>query len=225
MIMIIKWIGIILIWKFLGFNVCHVRNVRLMQLRKFRRMMEGMISRTSFRCHTRVPGILDVSFLRARIPFLRLTCDSFCYERSTASAANVSSRIAVHSCAPYLLPRSAFGCSIISEETSQLYKRQRRGDAFIPSCLRKIRPLVRRNLNTTRTRRGRVYYVPWHVRRFDIQENWQLPFRKIHDLLKSAFRLSRRKRCYVDAFSLAALTDVTFFWESSSDYLIKATSG
>lgn len=41
----------------------------------------GMISRTSFRCHTRVPRILDVSFLRARIPFQRLTCDSFCYER------------------------------------------------------------------------------------------------------------------------------------------------
>lgn len=50
---------------------------------------EEMISRTSFRCHTHVPRILEVFFLRARIRFQRLTCDSFCYERGTTPAANV----------------------------------------------------------------------------------------------------------------------------------------
>lgn len=74
------WINVnISIRKFPKFDLHHVRNVRLMQLRKFRRMKEwGGNDQASFRCHTRVPRILDVSFLRARTPFQRLTCDSFC---------------------------------------------------------------------------------------------------------------------------------------------------
>lgn len=114
---------------------------------------------------------------------------------------------------PYLLSRSAFGRSIISEE-SRSPANARRGDAFISSCLRKIRPLVRRNLNTTRTRRGRVYYVPWHVRRFDIQESWQLPFRKIPDFFNATFRSGETNVTQVPSVSTRSSTRVViFFWD------------
>lgn len=72
----------------------------------------------------------------------------------------------------------------------------------MPSCLRKIRPRVRRNSNTMRTRRGRIYYVPWHVRRFDIQENCSYRSGKSMIFWAPPFSMTKAmSSLYVNAFS------------------------
>lgn len=81
-----------------------------------------MIGRTSF--HIRVSGIFDISFLRARIPFQRLTC-SFC--KNTLQPLPRSSRIDVLS---FHISRSTFGQHNF-HGISELHKRQTRGRFYI----------------------------------------------------------------------------------------------
>lgn len=96
--------------------------------------------RTSF--HIGVSGILDISFLCARIPFQRLTCYSF-YK----SAVQPLPRTFLKNRRAFVLSlhisRSTFECSIISEE-SQSSINARHEDAFMSSRSREIRSFVKK---------------------------------------------------------------------------------
>lgn len=90
-------------------------------------------------------GILDISFLCARIPFQRLTCYSFC-----KSAVQPLPRTFLKNRRAFVLSlhisRSTFGRSIISEESQKIHKRQTRECFYISSRSREIRSFVKREL-------------------------------------------------------------------------------
>lgn len=140
-----------------------------------------MIGRTSFRCHIRVSGILDISFLRARIPFQQLTCYSFC-----KSAVQPLPRTFLKNRRAFVLSlrisRSTFGRSIISEG-SQSSINARRAKTLLYRHARVKFVLSYKKGTSIRIprieRREWVYYVPdtyFEIRR---SRNLQLSFRKI----------------------------------------------
>lgn len=61
-----------------------------------------------------------------------------------------------------------------------------------------------------RTRRGRVYYVPWHVRRFDNHENCSYRSGKSTIFWTPLFPTTKASM-YVNAFSFAALIDMSLY--------------
>lgn len=97
-----------------------------------------MIGWTSF--HIRVSGILDISFLCARIPFQRLTCYSFC--KNTLQPLPRTFLKNRRALVPYLAVhiRAQHNFRGISE----LHKRQKREDAFISSRSHEIRSFAKR---------------------------------------------------------------------------------
>lgn len=140
-----------------------------------------MIGRTSF--HIRVSGILDISFLCARIPFQRLTwCYSF-YK----SAVQPLPRTFLKNRRAFVLSlhisRSTFERSIISEE-SQSSINARHEDAFMSSRSREIPSFVKKGISIwipRIERREWLYYVPdmCILRSYIRTRNLQLSLRKI----------------------------------------------
>lgn len=173
-----------------------------------------MIGRTSF--HIRVSGILDISFLCARIPFQRLTCYSFC-----KSAVQPLPRTFLKNRRAFVLSlhisRSTFERSIISEE-SQSSINARREDAFISSRSCEIRSFVKKEPQygslESNVENGFIMSLTRILRCYIYRRNLQLSLQKSVNFTKPVVcnnEIISRISCFV-ALIDAPLYRCDYFW-------------
>lgn len=166
-----------------------------------------MISRTSFRCHTRVPRILDVSFLTRTYSLWRVT---LFIKYGAQLPPRGSSRIAMHSCVHFVSPaaiciRMQYNFLGISE----LYKRQTRWRLYAAFVLAQNSSCKKEPQYDVNVKDAFITSLGTYV---DIQDNCIVTcFTKIYGFFRLCLSRWREQYRVKDAFRFVPPIDVPLY--------------